>query len=118
MEVAIIVPTLNAGEKWGEWLDMALNQGISKENILVIDSSSSDNTAKSASDRGVKVINIRREEFNHGGTRQLAITSIQNADILVYLTQDAILRDKDSISKLIEIFNNKTVGAAYGRQLP
>jgi len=43
---------------------------------------------------------------------------LPDADILIYLTQDAILATADAIAKLLEVFDDPSVGAAYGRQLP
>jgi rhamnosyltransferase len=39
-------------------------------------------------------------------------------EVLVYLTQDALLADPKAISTLLQAFDNPKVGAAYGRQLP
>jgi rhamnosyltransferase len=57
-------------------------------------------------------------EFNHGGTRQLAAELLSDADVLVFLTQDAILSDPDAIHTLLKAFEDIDVGAAFGRQLP
>ena len=43
---------------------------------------------------------------------------LPEADIVVFLTQDAILADPSAISHLISNFSDETVGAVYGRQLP
>jgi rhamnosyltransferase len=41
-----------------------------------------------------------------------------DAEILVYLAQDAILASSDAIEELATAFRDPHVGAAYGRQLP
>jgi rhamnosyltransferase len=41
-----------------------------------------------------------------------------DADILVFLTQDAELASGDAIAYLCKVFDDPEVGAAYGRQLP
>ncbi len=61
---------------------------------------------------------ISRAEFNHGGTRQLAAELLPEGEILVFLTQDAVLAGPKEISKLLEPFTDSKVGAAFGRQLP
>ena len=48
----------------------------------------------------------------------MAAELLPNAELIILLTQDAILADCASISKLIEAFEDPSVGVAYGRQLP
>jgi rhamnosyltransferase len=42
----------------------------------------------------------------------------ENVDVIVYLTQDAIPVDGNTIAALLRSFEDPAVGAAYGRQLP
>src|SRR6202007_1280250 len=41
-----------------------------------------------------------------------------DADICVFLTQDAILAAPDSIGNLVSAFEDQQIALAYGRQLP
>jgi rhamnosyltransferase len=66
---------------------------------------------------GFRLHIIARSEFNHGGTRQLALKLLPDAEILVFLTQDVEVKP-DAISRLLEAFTDQMVAAAYGRQLP
>jgi len=118
MRVAVIVPTLNAGERWTSWLDALRAQSLPPREVLVVDSSSSDNTQELAAKAGLRVHQISRKDFGHGVTRQLALDLIGDTDIAVYLTQDAILASEYSLELLAGSFQDPTVGAAYGRQLP
>jgi rhamnosyltransferase len=61
---------------------------------------------------------ITRAEFNHGGTRQMGVDMMPEADIIAFLTQDALLANPDAIDLLLAAFADESVGAAYGRQLP
>jgi rhamnosyltransferase len=90
---------------------------LEKSDVFVIDSSSSDDTPQLARQEGYNLITILKQEFSHGKTRASAIRFI-DADIIVFLTQDAILAEADAIIKLVEIFRNSEIGAAYGRQIP
>jgi rhamnosyltransferase len=86
--------------------------------MIIIDSSSGDNTKKIAESFGARVIAVERKDFNHGGTRNLGIHQTKS-DIIVFLTQDALPADEYAIENLIKPFyDNKDIGAAYGRQLP
>ncbi len=48
----------------------------------------------------------------------MAVNMAEDMDVAVFLTQDAILADLDSLELLLAPFKNVEVGAAYGRQLP
>lgn len=116
--VGLIVPTLNAGKLWDSWLKAFEQQTRKPDYLLVIDSSSSDDTAALARAHGFDVQVIARSEFNHGGTRQVGVNTLSSADIIVFLTQDALLANPDAIAKLLAVFDDERVGAGYGRQLP
>ncbi|WP_415880000.1 glycosyltransferase family 2 protein [Methylomonas sp. TEB] len=117
-KVGLIVPTLNAGELWESWLQAFAAQTVKPDYWLLIDSSSADHTVALARDAGFDVEVIAKSEFNHGGTRQFGVNRLADADILVFLTQDALLAAPDAIEKLLAAFTDDSVGAAYGRQLP
>jgi rhamnosyltransferase len=114
--VTVIIPTLNAGQYLPRLLQALRGQTVSFE-TLIIDSSSSDNTAAIAESFGAKIITIRREDFDHGGTRSLAVQQA-GGDIIVFLTQDAMPANERAVENLIRPFERAEVGAAYGRQLP
>lgn len=116
--IGVVVPTLNAGKGWARWLSALEEQDGPPDACLVIDSGSEDNTVALAESRGLRVHRIRREEFNHGGTRQLALSLLPDAEVIVFLTQDAVFASKYSLTNLVDTFSDSAVGAAYGRQLP
>jgi rhamnosyltransferase len=116
--LAVVVPTLNAARLWSAFNEGLHRQGLEAQQILVVDSSSTDGTPDLARAAGYRVLSIARSEFNHGGTRQAAAELLQPIDILVYLTQDAILASDDAIVRLLRPFEDPSIGATFGRQLP
>jgi rhamnosyltransferase len=117
-QVAVIIPTCNARNFWGSLSKGLRLQGLPASQILIVDSGSDDGTSELAAEAGYQVLSINRRDFNHGGTRQLALKSVPWASIAVYLTQDAVLATPDSLDLLLSAFEDPRVGAAYGRQLP
>lgn len=116
--VGVCIPILNPGVEWGTWLDALEKQTLKPSVTLVIDSSSTDGSAEIARIRGLEVIPIPRAAFNHGGTRQIGVDRLTAADIVVFCTQDAILASESALAKLVAVFGDSEVGAAFGRQLP
>lgn len=119
MKFAVIVPTYQAGESWSDWWDALNSQTIYPDEVVIIDSSSTDNTVSIAKEqKNTKVISIKKEDFNHGGTRNLAVTKTNTPDVIVFMTQDAILNDPKSLEELIRVFDNTEIAGVCGRQLP
>jgi len=118
IKFGLIVPTLNAGSRWVGWLDAFNGQTCKPDRCMVIDSSSVDKTISLSKDYGFSVEVIKRGEFNHGGTRQYGLSFLGDVDVIVFLTQDAILSDVDSLSNILKPFHDSRVAAVCGRQLP
>lgn len=118
-KVVVVVPACNPGERWKNFLDALSTQTLRPGQCVVIDSESDDGAAELAASFGITVHRITRAEFNHGATRQLAVDQyVGDADVVVFLTQDAILADEDALRKLVMAFQDLSVAAVYGRQLP
>lgn len=121
MNCGLIIPTLNAGGQFRKLLEQLAAQSLPTRK-LIVDSESTDGTAQLAKDFGLEVLSVQRKDFNHGATRQLALEHLLKnfpLDVIIFLTQDVLLCNDESLAKLVKIFGeNKTVGLAYGRQLP
>jgi rhamnosyltransferase len=114
---SVIVPTLNAEQDWPAF-SPALLACVQPDQVLIVDSSSNDQTVDLAREAGFRVHSISRAEFNHGATRQLAADLLPDAEILIFLTQDAVLEGADALQNLLKAFDDPEVAAAFGRQLP
>ncbi|MGI4758792.1 MAG: glycosyltransferase [Janthinobacterium lividum] len=116
--IGVVIPTYNAEPHWPELSASLALQGIPPDHILVIDSSSRDRTRLLAEQSGYRVLCIAQTDFNHGATRQMACDYFPTAEMLVFLTQDAIPHGTGSIERLCQALDDASVGAAYGRQAP
>lgn len=118
MNFALCLPTLNAAGTARPFLEALAEQSLAGFDLLVVDSTSCDGTPELFAAAGFRVHTIPRQEFNHGATRQLAIELCPDADIIGFMTQDSILADSHTLQRLVDVFSDPRVGAAYGRQLP
>ncbi len=116
--ITVIVPTLNGAETLGEFFAALKRQHLQPDEILVGDSSSDDQTAAICHKAGAKVRILKRDTFDHGGTRTELAKQAQG-EILVFFTQDAILATRDALERLIApLLHHAQVACVYGRQLP
>jgi rhamnosyltransferase len=117
-KVGLVIPTLNAAGRWVECLAGIRAQSLLPQRLLVIDSASTDRSVVLAQEAGFEIVEIDRSAFNHGGTRQRAVEYLSDCEIIIFLTQDAILASADSIREIVRSFDDPSVAVAYGRQLP
>lgn len=103
----------------GELLKRLEKQTIQPDEILIIDSSSEDETLEIARKCALaRTVQIRREQFNHGGTRDYGLRQT-HGEIILFMTQDAWPADEHLIQKLIApLLEHETVAGAYARQIP
>lgn len=118
MKVNVYIPTLNGGKRFLQLLEALAGQTLPVQQRVAVDSGSTDGTADAARANGFEVMGLGETGFDHGGTRQLAIDTYPQADIYIFLTQDAIPADVSALANLVRAFEDPQIGMAYGRQLP
>ena len=115
MNISIIIPTFNAENHLPDLLEKLRSQTVSFE-LIIIDSSSTDTTVSISKQYTDSIITIPQSEFDHGGTRTKA-SKMASGEIIVFLTQDALPYNNQSIEKILEPFKDTNVGAVYGKQV-
>lgn len=116
--ISVIVPTRNGTDTLGEFFVALKRQYLQPDEILVVDSSSEDQTVPLCRAAGAKVSIVDRTAFDHGGTRT-DLAKQAAGSILVFFTQDAILATPDALERLVApLLLSDRVACAYGRQLP
>jgi rhamnosyltransferase len=114
----VVIPTWNGGTRFRECLDAVAKQELSRGfELVIIDSSSTDGTAELGREHADVFISIRKEEFNHGITRNRAIAKSRGAFIAL-LVQDATPADAHWLEALVDNFADEKVAGCYSRQVP
>ena len=122
MTVDVLIPAYRPGEKFARLLSALRRQDTPVRKIIVV------NTEEEYWDRrfermdGLEVHHIKKKDFDHGATRNL-LMSRTDADVGVFMTDDAVPADAHLISALLEGFegegpSGEKVIAVYARQLP
>ncbi|MCD7868746.1 MAG: glycosyltransferase family 2 protein [Clostridiales bacterium] len=117
--IDVIIPVYRPGKEFGILLRRLARQRNFSGRIIVM------NTEEKFWNRQweeefplLQVHHLRKEEFDHGGTRRKA-AAFSDGDILVFMTQDAIPADRDLIGNLVRpILDGEDIGASYAHQLP
>lgn len=118
MRTSLIIPTRNAASHLDRLLPALRLQTLQPDEMLVVDSASSDDTVARFREFGARVEVIDARDFNHGGTRRWASEQV-GGDALIVMTQDAIPATAETFANLIsELQLEPLNGVAYGRQLP
>lgn len=117
-KVDIVIPTYKPNEKLLENIKKLQNQTYKVNKIILI------NTEKEYMKEedfscipDVCIHHIKKEEFDHGKTRDLGM-KLSTANIVIFMTQDAVPYDEYLIETLISSLENENVAVAYAKQLP
>ena len=116
--VDVMIPTYKPGQEFAELLPRLLKQTYPIRSIRVVNTGKKFwNPAWEQLSDKIMVEHIRPSEFDHGGTRR-AMAESSDADLLLFMTQDAMPYDNACVEHLVEKFSLPHVKAAYARQLP
>lgn len=119
MKVNLYIPTLNGGTRMTQVVEGIRKQTYPINRFVIVDSGSTDGTLDYFQGIPHDLMTLDKKNFDHGGTRHFAIESFPDAEVFVFLTQDAILENPDAIERMVEAFRSNTqLGMCYGRQLP
>ncbi|WP_318472314.1 rhamnosyltransferase WsaF family glycosyltransferase [Photobacterium leiognathi] len=95
VKASVIIPTWNAGDIFKKVIaQLEVQEAPWEYEVLVVDSGSTDGTVEFINSRpNIKLHQIPNSEFQHGRTRNLAI-SLTNGEFVAVLTQDALPVDE------------------------
>ena len=122
-KVDVVIPTYKPGKKFSRLLKMLQRQTWPVGKIIVM------NTEKSFWNehgfegiKNLEVHHLTKEEFDHGETRNRGMR-FSRADIVVFMTDDAVPAEEHLIEALVKAFEQRgpegeAVIMAYARQLP
>lgn len=116
LSIGVVIPTYQAAKHLPKCLPPLLNSSL-KPRILIIDSSSTDETVEIARAMGAETLVIPQKEFNHGLTREKG-RKFLNTSIIVMMTQDAYAASSNMLEQLVFPLLEGKASIAYGRQLP
>ena len=114
-----VIPVYHPGKEFYELLEKLSCQSVCLNRIILMNTGESPWKAEvEAKFPLCEVHLLKKEEFDHGGTRHQA-AAMSDADYLLFMTQDAMPVDEKLVENLLNAFSwDEKIKAAYGRQLP
>lgn len=123
VSVDVVIPAYRPGKKFARLLKMLNKQTLPPGRIIVMNTEKSYwNDSGYEGISGLEVHHLSKEEFDHGGTRNRGMR-FSRADIVIFMTDDAVPADEYLIENLVNAFSKRGPGGeavimAYARQLP
>lgn len=117
--IDVIIPVYHADEKLDRLLTMLYRQTIRPSHVFLLHTIEHEGQGLDLpviEGSNITIHPVNKADFDHGGTRRYG-ASLSNADILMFMTQDAVPADECLVEKLLEAFSDPWVSAAYARQL-
>ena len=130
VSATIVIPTFHPGHDLTVLLHRLSCQTVLPSRILIVntcekpeDASQIRTLIEQATARPdwcqvpVNLIQIPKEQFDHGGTRDMA-ARMTYTDWIVFMTMDALPAHHSMLAKLLQPFEDPKVACVYARQLP
>ena len=115
--VDVVIPSYRPDENFSRLVKKLQEQKYPIGTIFVINTKAGRFPKEVEQMEKVKVSHIERREFDHGATRDMGM-QMSKAEIVVFMTQDAVPADEYVIGNLVKVLEeDEMTGAAYARQL-
>lgn len=118
--VDVIIPVYHPDGKLHRLLTMLYRQTVKPAKVLLLHTVEKQGESLPLPEipgSNITILPVAKENFDHGGTRKFGASN-SDADILMFMTQDAVPVDEFLIEKLIVPYWDPLVAATYARQLP
>lgn len=118
LTVDILIPVYRPDEKFDRLITMLMKQTVQANEIIILHTLEFESQVLELPlvDDRIRVVPIQKADFDHGGTRKYG-ASLSSADILMFMTQDAVPTNEYLVEELIKPYQEERVAATYGRQL-
>ena len=117
-KISVLIRTKNEAKDIAKTLDLIAAQSLPPDEIIVVDSGSTDGTIALVQQRpDVRLLTMRSEDFTFGRSLNLGFAATQ-ADIVIALSAHAFPCDRDWLMHLVQPFADLQVAGVYGKQVP
>ncbi len=115
-KVSAVIRALNEEANIGQLLHGLYSQTRRPDELILVDSGSTDRTVEIAQAQGCKIVNIAKHEFTFGRALNRGCEAATGDALLIVSAHVYPLYD-DYLEHLVKPLDNKDVAVAYGRQV-
>ncbi len=116
--IDVFIPTYQPGPEFERTLKSLASQALKINRLCVINTGKNFwNTKFEKIFSGIEVTHIEKKDFDHGTVRYNAAKT-SDADIIVFMTQDAVPADENLLTELTAPIIEGMASVSYARQLP
>ena len=112
-KISIIIRTYNEEKHIQEVLESLNKQTYKNYEIILIDSESTDRTVEIAKKYSVKVVSIKKKDFNYSYASNVGIMNA-TGDILCFLSGHSVPVKETYLEDTNNVFQNENIGGCYG----
>ena len=118
MTVDVVIPVYKPDAQFGELISRLQCQTVKIGKVFLMHTEDGVDLSTSISRfHNIVEIPVRYEEFDHGGTRDIAFRK-SDADVVICMTQDALPKNRKLAEELMRPLNREDVALSYARQVP
>ena len=114
--ISVVIRALNEGEHLGRLLHGLREQSIVPDEIVLVDSGSTDDTVAIAEQWGAKIVHIPKEEFSFGRSLNMGCEAA-TGDLLLIVSAHVYPVFDTYVEHLAAPFVSEKAAVAYGRQV-
>jgi len=112
---SIVIRTLNEADHLGALFDSIERQRVQPDEVVVVDSGSTDETVAIAESRGAHIVHIPPGDFTFGRALNWGCDAAKG-DLLVFVSAHIYALADTWLENLLEPFDDSRVGLSYGGQ--
>lgn len=117
MQISVVIRTFNEAESLDSVLKALMLQTISPEEIMIVDSGSTDQTVSIARNYGATILEMPKTDFTYGRSLNIGFAA-SKGDLLVPLSGHAMPAHREWLESLITPFSDTRVAASSSRVIP
>ncbi|NLK71559.1 MAG: glycosyltransferase family 2 protein [Clostridiales bacterium] len=112
-KISVVIRTYNEQKHIGEVLESLKKQTYKNYEILIVDSGSTDRTLEIASKYNVKVVHIKKSDFNYSYASNVGVQNV-SGELVSFLSGHSVPVKESFLSDINNVFQDERVGGCYG----
>ncbi len=112
-KISVVIRTYNEQKHIGEVLESLKNQNYKNYEVILVDSESTDRTLEIANHYNVKIIKIKKAEFDYSYASNIGVKNA-TGDIICFLSGHSVPVSDNYLLETNKCFQNLNVGGCYG----